>query len=88
VFYPGRAGKKEQEQRKARESNCRLLDAVLDALPKSLARDDYEMLVVAAIERLEYEALDAACERYKIETDEERRRARTAFISPTWTWCL
>ena len=41
--------------------------------------DDYEMLVVAAIERLEYEAFDAACERYKIDTDEVHEPDAAAF---------
>jgi ParB family chromosome partitioning protein len=66
-----REWKRQQEERaKHRDANRRLLDAVLDAVPKSLTRDDYEMLVVAAIDRLEYEVFDAACERYNIDTDE------------------
>jgi hypothetical protein len=56
-----------------------LLDAVLNAVPKSLTRDDYEMLVVAAIERLDYEAFDAACERYNIDTDEVHGPDAAAF---------
>ncbi len=74
-----REWKRQQErQTKARSENVRMLDAVLDALPKALTRDDYEMLVVAAIERLEYEAFDAACERHKIDADEERERDSAA----------
>lgn len=56
-----------------------MLDAVLAAVPKSLTRDDYEMLVVAAIERLEYEVFDAACERYNIDTDEVQEPDAAAF---------
>ena len=33
---------------------------------------NYELLVFAAIDGLEYERLDAACERYSIETDDVR----------------
>ena len=75
-----REWKRQQEERaKHREANRRLLDAVLSAVPKSLTRDDYEMLVVAAIERLEYEAFDAACERYNIDTDEVHEPDAAAF---------
>jgi ParB family transcriptional regulator, chromosome partitioning protein len=75
-----REWKRQQEERaKHRETNRRLLDAVLNAVPKSLTRDDYEMLVVAAIERLDYEAFDAACERYNIDTDEVHGPDAAAF---------
>ncbi|MBV8810997.1 MAG: hypothetical protein JO033_20195 [Acidobacteriaceae bacterium] len=63
--------KREQETRERnREENRRLLDAVLECVPKKLGRADYEMLVTAAISRLDYEDLEAACGRYKIETED------------------
>ncbi|MDQ6705223.1 MAG: hypothetical protein M3Z85_04550 [Acidobacteriota bacterium] len=43
----------------------RLLDAVLEKVPKVLTRADLEMLVFASIDRLGYEEWDAVCERYK-----------------------
>lgn len=54
--------RKEREREKNRESNRLLLDAVLEKVPKVLTRDDLEMLVFAAIDRLDYEDWDAVCE--------------------------
>lgn len=50
-----------------------MLDSTLEHIPNVLTRADYEMLVLAAIDRLEYEDFDALCERYNIDTDEVRR---------------
>ena len=75
-----REWKRQQEVgAKHQKANRRLLDAVLNAFPKSLTRDDYEMLVVAAIDGLEYEPFDAACERYNIDTDEVHEPDAGAF---------
>ncbi len=75
-----KAWKRQQEQQqKNRESNRRLLDAVLDRIPKTLTRDDYETLVFATIERLQYEDWDAVCERYNINTDERREPDAAGF---------
>jgi ParB family chromosome partitioning protein len=75
-----KAWKRQQEQQqKNRENNRRLFDAVLDRLPKTLTRDDYETLVVATIERLRYEEWDAVCERYNMNTDEVREPDAASF---------
>jgi ParB family chromosome partitioning protein len=75
-----REWKRQQEQRqKNREKNRRLLDAVLDRIPKALIRADYETLVLAAIERLQYEDWDAICERYGINTDDVQEPDAAAF---------
>ena len=75
-----KAWKRQQEQQlKNRENNRRLLDAFLDRIPKTLTRDDYETLVPATIERLQYEAWDAVCERYVINTDEVREPDAAGF---------
>lgn len=65
-----KAWKRQQEQQLENRENRRLFDAVLDRIPKTLTRDDYETLVLATIERLQYEDWDAVCERYTINTDE------------------
>ncbi|MGA8597061.1 MAG: hypothetical protein WB676_20300 [Bryobacteraceae bacterium] len=64
--------RRQQESEKNRENNRRLLDGVLAKVPKTLARADYEMLLFAAIDRLDYEDWDALTERYKIDTDKVR----------------
>ncbi len=75
-----KAWKRQQEQQqKNRENNRRLFDAVLDRIPKTLTRDDYETLVFATIERLQYEDWDAVCERYNINTDEMREPDTAGF---------
>jgi len=72
--------KRQQEQRhKNRDQNRRLLDAVLDRMPKALTRADYETLAMATIERLQYEDWDAVCERYGINTDEVQEPDAAAF---------
>jgi len=72
--------KRQEEQRqKHREHNRRLLDAVLEHIPKTLARADYELLVVATIDRLQYEDWEAVCDRYGIDTDETREPDAAAF---------
>ena len=60
----------ERERAKNQERNRALLDGVLDGLPKALTRDDYEMLTVALIEKLDYSDWEAIKERYKLDTDE------------------
>jgi hypothetical protein len=63
--------REEQQWEKNRESNCLLLDAVLERIPKVLMRADYEMLVVAAISRLDWEEdVAVLCARYNITTDD------------------
>lgn len=75
-----KAWKRQQEQQlKNRENNRRLFDAVLDRIPNTLTRDDYETLVLATIERLQYEDWDAVCERYAINTDEVREPDAAGF---------
>jgi ParB family transcriptional regulator, chromosome partitioning protein len=72
--------KRQEEQRqKHRDHNQRLLDAVLERIPKVLTRADYELLVIATIDRLQYEDWDAICERYGINTDETREPDAAAF---------
>lgn len=71
--------RQQQERQKNQESNRRLLDAVLQHVPKTLTRADYEMLVFGAIERFDYEDWDAVIERYKIDTDEQREPDAAAF---------
>ncbi|HKD04877.1 MAG TPA: ParB/RepB/Spo0J family partition protein [Bryobacteraceae bacterium] len=62
----------EEERLQNRESNRQLLDSVLTRIPPTLTRDDYQMLVFAAIERLEYEDWAALAERHDIKTDDSR----------------
>jgi ParB family chromosome partitioning protein len=71
--------RQQEQQQKNRENNRRLFDAVLDRIPKTLTRDDYETLVFATIERLQYEDWDAVCERYNISTDEMREPDAAGF---------
>lgn len=55
--------KRQQEQRQKNRANNRLLlGAVLDSIPKALTRDDYEALVFATIDRLQYDDWDTICE--------------------------
>jgi hypothetical protein len=75
-----KAWKRQQEQQqKNRDNNRRLLDAVLDRIPKTLTRDDYETLVFATIDRLQHEDWDAICEHYHINTDEMREPDAAGF---------
>jgi hypothetical protein len=75
-----KASKRQQEQQqKNRLNNRRLLDAVLDRIPKTLTRDDYETLVFATIDRLQHEDWDAICEHYHINTDEMREPDAAGF---------
>ncbi|HJT71303.1 MAG TPA: ParB/RepB/Spo0J family partition protein [Terriglobales bacterium] len=69
----------EEERQKNRDHNRRLLDAVLNCIPKKLARADYETLVFAIIDRLQYEDWDAVCDYYNIDTDEAREPDAAAF---------
>ena len=69
----------EEERQKHRDQNRRLLDAVLEHIPKTLTRADYELLVVATIDRLQYEDWEAVCDRYGIDTDETREPDAAAF---------
>ena len=55
-----------------RVSNGRLLDIVLDYVPASLSRQDCQMLVLAAIDRLDYEDWEAIMQRHAIRTDDTR----------------
>ncbi len=72
--------KRQQQQRqKNQESNRRLLDAVLQNVPKILTRADYEMLVFSAIDGLDYEDWDAIIERYNIDTEEQHEPDAAAF---------
>jgi ParB family transcriptional regulator, chromosome partitioning protein len=71
--------RQQHEREKNRENNRRLLDAVLEKVPKTLTRDDYAMLLFGAIDRLEYEDWEAITERYKIDTDEDREPDAAAF---------
>lgn len=71
--------RREEERARNREANCRLLDNVLACIPAKLAREDFEMLVLAAIDRLEYEEWDAMTERYKIDVDESREPDAASF---------
>jgi len=70
---------REREEKKNRENNRRLLDAVLERVPRTLTRDDYEMLAFAAIDRLEYEDWEVITKRYKIDADEYREPDAAAF---------
>ena len=58
------------EQETNKQNNRRLLDMVLDNLPTTLTRDDYQMLVFAAIDRLEYEDWEVITERYRMDANE------------------
>ena len=69
----------EEQRQKNRDQNRRLLDAVLQCIPKRLSRADYETLVFATIDRFQYEDWDAICDRYKIDTDEAREPDAAAF---------
>jgi ParB family transcriptional regulator, chromosome partitioning protein len=71
--------RRQQQCEKNLENNRRLLDAVLAKLPKTLSRADHEMLLFAAIDRLDYEDWDAITERYKIDTDNVREPDAAAF---------
>lgn len=71
--------RRQQECEKNREDNRRLLDGVLAKLPKTLSRADHEMLLFAAIDRLDYQDWDAISERYKICTDKARELDAAAF---------
>jgi ParB family transcriptional regulator, chromosome partitioning protein len=70
---------REEQRQKHRDHNRRLLDAVLEHIPKTLTRADYELLVVATIDRLQYEDWDAICDRYGINADETREPDAAAF---------
>ena len=70
---------RQQECDKNRETNRSLLDEVLTRIPKVLARADYEMLLFAVIERLDYEDWEAIIERYQIDTVGEREPDTAAF---------
>jgi hypothetical protein len=64
---------RQQEQRRTTaEKNRRLFDAVLAKVPRCLSKADFEMLVIATIDRVELEHLDAVCEWYRFDTDEVR----------------
>jgi len=52
---------------------------VLDCILRTLTRADYETLVFATIDRLEYEDWDAICDRYRIDTDQAREPDAAAF---------
>ena len=67
------------EQENNRQNNRRLLDLVLDNLPTTLARDDYQMLVFAAIDRFEYGDWEAITERYQIDANESEEPDALAF---------
>jgi len=70
---------REEQRQKHRDHNRRLLDAVLEHIPKTLTRADYELLVVATVDRLQYEDWEAVCDRYGIDTDETREPDAAAF---------
>jgi len=70
---------REEQRQKHRDHNRRLLDAVLEHIPKTLTRADYELLVVATIDRLQYQDWEAVCDRYGIDTDETREPDAAAF---------
>ena len=71
--------KRQQQERQRNRRDRRLLDAVLQRVPKILTRADYEMLVFGAIERFDYGDWDAVIERYKIDTDEQREPDAATF---------
>ena len=62
--------RRERLAKKNRANNRRLLDDVLKNAPGTLTRDDYRMLVLASIERLDCDDWEAITERHGIETDE------------------
>ncbi len=64
--------RREQERVQNRDANRRLLDSVLERIPTTLSRDDYQMLVFAAIDHMEYEDWEAMIERYGIDADESQ----------------
>ena len=64
--------RKQEQQQKIVEKNRRLFEAVLAKAPKTLSQADFEMLAIAAIDRLEFEYLDGVCERYGVNTGEAR----------------
>ena len=55
------------------------MNAVLDCIARTLTRADYETLVFATMDRLEYEDWDAICDRYRIDTDQAREPDAAAF---------
>jgi hypothetical protein len=63
---------REEERKQNREANRRLLDSALRNVPATLTRDDVQMLVFAAIERLEYEEWEAMIEQHEIDADESQ----------------
>jgi hypothetical protein len=63
---------RQAEREKHRKDNRRLLESTIKQVPKSLCRADYEMLLFAAINRLDYDDLDAERDRYNIDTDDVR----------------
>jgi hypothetical protein len=71
--------RQEERRQKHRDHNRRLLDPVMERIPKTLTRADYELLVNATIDRLQYEDWDAICDRYCINTDETREPDAAAF---------
>lgn len=71
--------RQQQQRQKNQESNRRLLDAVLQHVPKTLTRADYEMLVLSAIDSFDYEDWDAIIERYNIDTEEQHEPDAAAF---------
>jgi ParB family chromosome partitioning protein len=64
--------RRERERNQNREANRLLLDSVLKKVPATLTREDYQMLVFAAIERLEYEEWESMIERHQIGADESQ----------------
>jgi hypothetical protein len=71
--------RRELERDRIREANRRLLDTVLGQIPAALTRDDYQMLVFAAIDRLEYEDWEAITERHGIDADESQEPDAASF---------
>jgi ParB family transcriptional regulator, chromosome partitioning protein len=71
--------RQEQEREANRKNNLRLFDSVLERIPATLTRDDFEMLVITAIDRLEYEDWEAMSERHDIEADENSEPDAAAF---------
>ena len=62
--------RRELQAEKNRTNNRRLLDRVLHNAPVTLTRDDYRVLVIAGIDRLDFEDSEALTERHGIRTDE------------------
>jgi ParB family chromosome partitioning protein len=59
-----------EERRKNLTDNIALLDSVLAKAPAVLTRADYEMIIVAWLEVIEYEDSERLCERHGIDTAE------------------